>query len=68
MAPWEPSSDEKRDSKENSAQSALDGENSIFCEWRYGPASLWYEMLGVSEDGTDLDYGFKLKEVRDKCM
>nr|XP_014348630.1 PREDICTED: transcription initiation factor TFIID subunit 1 [Latimeria chalumnae] len=31
-------------------------------EWRYGPAQLWYDMLGVPEDGTGFDYGFKLKE------
>ncbi|XP_053555078.1 transcription initiation factor TFIID subunit 1 isoform X2 [Bombina bombina] len=31
-------------------------------EWRYGPAQLWYDMLGVSEDGSGFDYGFKLKE------
>lgn len=31
-------------------------------EWRYGPAQLWYDMLGVSEDGSNFNYGFKLKE------
>ncbi|XP_056266046.1 transcription initiation factor TFIID subunit 1 [Pseudoliparis swirei] len=31
-------------------------------EWRYGPAQLWYDMLGVSEDGNNFNYGFKLKE------
>ncbi|KAM9325646.1 transcription initiation factor TFIID subunit 1 [Gastrophryne carolinensis] len=31
-------------------------------EWRYGPAQLWYDMLGVPEDGSGFDYGFKLKE------
>ncbi|XP_068187633.1 transcription initiation factor TFIID subunit 1 isoform X3 [Antennarius striatus] len=31
-------------------------------EWRYGPAQLWYDMLGVSEDGSSFNYGFKLKE------
>ncbi|XP_037323379.2 transcription initiation factor TFIID subunit 1 isoform X4 [Pungitius pungitius] len=31
-------------------------------EWRYGPAQLWYDMLGVSEDGSNFHYGFKLKE------
>lgn len=31
-------------------------------EWRYGPAQLWYDMLGVPEDGEGFDYGFKLKE------
>uniref|UniRef100_H3D2K4 Transcription initiation factor TFIID subunit n=1 Tax=Tetraodon nigroviridis TaxID=99883 RepID=H3D2K4_TETNG len=32
-------------------------------EWRYGPAQLWYDMLGVSEDGSNFNYGFKLKET-----
>uniref|UniRef100_A0A3Q3KDS3 Transcription initiation factor TFIID subunit 1 n=1 Tax=Monopterus albus TaxID=43700 RepID=A0A3Q3KDS3_MONAL len=31
-------------------------------EWRYGPAQLWYDMLGVPEDGSHFSYGFKLKE------
>ena len=29
--------------------------------WRYGPAQLWYDSLGLPEDGRGLDYGFKLK-------
>nr|XP_021521043.1 transcription initiation factor TFIID subunit 1 [Aotus nancymaae] len=32
-------------------------------EWRYGPARLWYDMLGVPEDGSGFDYGFKLKKT-----
>ena len=32
-------------------------------EWRYGPAQLWYDMLGVDETGEGFDYGFRLKEV-----
>ncbi|XP_055082963.1 transcription initiation factor TFIID subunit 1 isoform X5 [Periophthalmus magnuspinnatus] len=35
-------------------------------EWRYGPAQLWYDMLGVPEDGSNFNYGFKLKEKTDK--
>lgn len=31
-------------------------------EWRYGPAQLWYDMLGIFEDGSNFNYGFKLKE------
>ncbi|KAM9729560.1 transcription initiation factor TFIID subunit 1 isoform 7-T7 [Menidia menidia] len=31
-------------------------------EWRYGPAQLWYDMLGVPEDGGSFNYGFKLKD------
>ncbi len=32
-------------------------------EWRYGPAQLWYDMLGLDDTAEDFDYGFKLKEV-----
>lgn len=35
-------------------------------EWRYGPAQLWYDMLGVPEDGSNFNYGFKLKEKMEK--
>ncbi|XP_060688732.1 transcription initiation factor TFIID subunit 1 isoform X2 [Hemiscyllium ocellatum] len=35
-------------------------------EWRYGPAQLWYDMLGVPEDGEGFDYGFKLKATREE--
>ncbi|XP_077597107.1 transcription initiation factor TFIID subunit 1 isoform X3 [Stigmatopora nigra] len=31
-------------------------------EWRYGPAQLWYDMMGVSEDASNFTYGLKLKE------
>ena len=32
-------------------------------EWRYGPAQLWYDMLGISESGDGFDYGFQLKQA-----
>ncbi|XP_073456912.1 transcription initiation factor TFIID subunit 1-like [Aquarana catesbeiana] len=35
-------------------------------EWRYGPAQLWYDMLGVSEDGSGFDYGFRLKDENEE--
>uniref|UniRef100_A0A4W3HW82 Transcription initiation factor TFIID subunit n=1 Tax=Callorhinchus milii TaxID=7868 RepID=A0A4W3HW82_CALMI len=35
-------------------------------EWRYGPAQLWYDMLGVAEDGDGFDYGFKLKDENEE--
>ncbi|KFO83021.1 Transcription initiation factor TFIID subunit 1, partial [Buceros rhinoceros silvestris] len=35
-------------------------------EWRYGPAQLWYDMLGIPEDGSGFDYGFKLKEKKEQ--
>ncbi|KAJ8266435.1 hypothetical protein GJAV_G00130380 [Gymnothorax javanicus] len=31
-------------------------------EWRYGPAQLWYDMLGVPEDGSSFHYGLRLKD------
>ena len=33
-------------------------------DWRYGPAQLWYDMLGVSDAGDEFDYGFRLKSER----
>uniref|UniRef100_A0A672QCH6 Transcription initiation factor TFIID subunit 1-like n=1 Tax=Sinocyclocheilus grahami TaxID=75366 RepID=A0A672QCH6_SINGR len=35
-------------------------------EWRYGPAQLWYDMLGVPEDGCGFYYGFKLREDQEQ--
>lgn len=32
--------------------------------WRFGPAKVWYDQIGVPEDGSSLSYGFKVKEVR----
>lgn len=29
-------------------------------EWRFGPAKVWYDMLGVPTDGSQLNYGFKV--------
>uniref|UniRef100_A0A673WHQ3 Transcription initiation factor TFIID subunit n=1 Tax=Salmo trutta TaxID=8032 RepID=A0A673WHQ3_SALTR len=34
-------------------------------EWRYGPAQLWYDMMGVPDDGSGFHYGFRLKEEED---
>lgn len=65
MAPWEPTADELRDvNGDMNSSGSQDNNHKQICEWRNGPAALWYEMLGVNEDGTNLDYGFKLKEVR----
>lgn len=38
-----------------------DGSNNQ-AYWRSGPAKLWYDMLGVPENGEEFDYGFKLKD------
>ncbi|XP_074620092.1 transcription initiation factor TFIID subunit 1-like isoform X2 [Acropora palmata] len=63
MAPWEPTMDELRGvSNDLTSSGNQDGSHKRICEWRNGPAALWYEMLGVNEDGTNLDYGFKLKQ------
>lgn len=37
---------------------------NIDCEWRYGPASYWYDRYDVPSDGSNFDYGFKLKEEK----
>ncbi|KAJ8348205.1 hypothetical protein SKAU_G00267940 [Synaphobranchus kaupii] len=34
-------------------------------EWRYGPAQLWYDMLGVPEDGCSFHYGLRLKDEQE---
>uniref|UniRef100_A0A3Q0SDY8 Transcription initiation factor TFIID subunit n=1 Tax=Amphilophus citrinellus TaxID=61819 RepID=A0A3Q0SDY8_AMPCI len=49
------------------SQTCGDGDKEMesrpkIAEWRYGPAQLWYDMLGVPEDGSNFNYGFKLKE------
>ena len=31
--------------------------------WRFGPAKIWYDQICVPEDGSNLNYGFKQKEV-----
>ena len=54
--------DGKSDKSSLQSRNGLDKEEGKMCAWRHGPAALWYEMLGVNEDGTNLDYGFKLKE------
>ena len=33
----------------------------VNCEWRYGPASYWYDRYNVPNDCADFDYGFKLR-------
>lgn len=38
-----------------------DGSNNQ-AYWRAGPAKLWYDMLGIPENGDEFDYGFKLKD------
>lgn len=53
-------------------QSSIDSSNKSkqeneYCSnnqahWRMGPAKLWYDMLGVPENGKDFDYGFKIKD------
>ncbi|ESN93291.1 hypothetical protein HELRODRAFT_194117 [Helobdella robusta] len=31
-------------------------------DWRYGPSRLWYDMLGVPDNGAGFHYGFQLKQ------
>lgn len=64
MAPWKPKVEdhESSDLPSDNSTELLNKKKAL--AWRYGPAALWYEMLGVNEDGSDLDYGFKVKEVR----
>ena len=44
------------------SQAGRRGVDPLVSEWRHGPAELWYDMLGLPEDGSrGPDYGFKLK-------
>lgn len=36
-------------------------------DWRFGPAKLWYDLIGLPEDAQTLDYGFKLKVTIKFC-
>ncbi len=51
-------------SQSSARHDSLDPETQ---EWRFGPAKVWYDMIGVPEDGRDFDYGFKLKVVGPWC-
>lgn len=42
----------------SSSKHSIDPET---CEWRFGPAKVWYDMLAMPEDGSQLNYGFKLR-------
>ena len=39
----------------------LDANVPKVADWRYGPAKLWYDMVGAPEAGKTFDYGFKLR-------
>ena len=49
-------------SNQNMMKKSSNSGKSHIPEWRYGPAALWYDMLGVPDNGEGFDYGFKLKE------
>lgn len=34
-------------------------------DWRFGPAQLWYDILGVPETGEEFDYGFKMRPTEE---
>ena len=57
----------KRDGKASSGAGGGSGKRSASnpdtMAWRFGPAKIWYDQLGVPEDGSNLNYGLKLKEV-----
>jgi transcription initiation factor TFIID subunit 1 len=50
----------------------LDGSNAAdnnfpkVADWRYGPAKLWFDMVGAPEVGKNFDYGFKLRTKADQ--
>ncbi len=44
----------------SAAQTSQSGD-PLTRDWRFGPARVWYDSIGVPEDGQSLDYGFQLK-------
>ena len=54
--------------KDNADSDRNKEQKPAVAEWRYGPAQLWYDMLGVDETGEGFDYGFRLREVRSVTM
>ena len=36
-------------------------------EWRFGPARVWYDLMGVPEDGQGFSYGYKMKVRCSEC-
>jgi len=52
----------------NGNDDALNGDENKpkIADWRYGPAQLWYDMLGVPEAGESFDYGFKMQPFVDE--
>ena len=54
---------EEASSKNTSNGEAGQDKKPKIAEWRYGPAQLWYDMLGVDDSGDDFDYGLRSKEV-----
>lgn len=54
---------EKTTATDNQTPSGDNDQKMRVAPWRYGPAQLWYDMLGVDETGEGFDYGFKLKSV-----
>ncbi|XP_064607804.1 transcription initiation factor TFIID subunit 1-like isoform X1 [Liolophura sinensis] len=55
---------EKTTASDNQTPSGDNDQKMRVAPWRYGPAQLWYDMLGVDETGEGFDYGFKLKSER----
>jgi len=34
--------------------------------WRYGPASYWYDMINIPDEGKIFDYGFKVRKKNEE--
>ncbi|KAK7495279.1 hypothetical protein BaRGS_00013461, partial [Batillaria attramentaria] len=46
----------------NNQDGGAEGDQKVkVAPWRFGPAQLWYDKMGVDETGADFDYGFRLK-------
>lgn len=54
----------EKESSSNAQDGGVDGDQKAkVAPWRFGPAQLWYDRMGIDETGENFDYGFRLKSV-----
>lgn len=54
-----------KDSSLMTAKTTDEDKGPNVADWRFGPAQLWYDILGVPETGEEFDYGFKMKPAEE---
>lgn len=57
---------EEKTSSSNMERRDLNDSGPLVADWRFGPAQIWYDILGVPETGEGFDYGFKIKKREEK--